>query len=170
MPVTYKLIQTVTVTAAGGAANIEFASIPQTYTDLMLVCSTRTNRASTSDWVSVSINGLTTNQTERYIQGDGASVTSGTGSKVIVGQSTGSSNTSNVFGNSACYISNYTGSIFKLFTTDAVNENNATTAFGYFRAGLWSSTSAITSLLVTSDTASTFQQYSSASLYGIKNS
>lgn len=166
---TYVAIATTTV-GAGGASSIDFTNIPQTYTDLVILSSIRTNRASTSDWVSVTINGVTTNQTDRYLQGDGSTVVSGTGTKIIVGQATGSSNTASTFGNSSCYIPNYTGSNNKSFSTDAVNENNATAAFAYLRAGLWSSSSAITSLSLTSESGSTIQQYSTATLYGIKNS
>jgi hypothetical protein len=49
-------------------------------------------------------------------------------------------------------------------------ETNATTAYMYLAAGLWSDTSAITSISVTSNTAATILEHSSASLYGIKNS
>jgi hypothetical protein len=43
MAATYKLIETVTV-GSGGAANIEFTSIPQTYTDLKLVISGKNDK------------------------------------------------------------------------------------------------------------------------------
>ena len=45
---TFKKIQTVTV-GSGGAASIDFTSIPQTYTDLKIVLSARTNRANATD-------------------------------------------------------------------------------------------------------------------------
>jgi hypothetical protein len=44
MALTYTAIKTVTV-GSGGAANIDFTSIPQTYTDLVLKVSARMNRA-----------------------------------------------------------------------------------------------------------------------------
>lgn len=43
MAITYRAIATVTV-AAGGASSIEFTSISQTYTDLLLKVSLRDNR------------------------------------------------------------------------------------------------------------------------------
>ena len=49
-------LQTVTV-GSGGASSIDFTNIPQTYTDLKIVLSARTNRASqTFDFVSVVFN------------------------------------------------------------------------------------------------------------------
>jgi len=44
MPLTYQKIATVTV-GAGGASNITFSSIPQTYTDIKVVVSARTDRS-----------------------------------------------------------------------------------------------------------------------------
>ena len=54
-------------------------------------------------------------------------------------------------------------------SADGVMENNATEAYQNLVAGLWSNTSAITSLTLAKSTGN-FVQYSSASLYGIKNS
>ena len=52
---------------------------------------------------------------------------------------------------------------------DAVVENNATESFQSFTAGLWSSTDAITQITLILSGGNVVQ-YSSASLYGIKNS
>jgi hypothetical protein len=50
-----------------------------------------------------------------------------------------------------------------------VSENNGTDTAQQFTAGMFSSTSAISSISL-SDANGNFVQYSSASLYGIKNS
>ena len=57
---TYTLISSVTV-GSGGAANIEFTSIPATYTDLLLKLSTRTTRSTATD-----SNKLTVNSASAY--------------------------------------------------------------------------------------------------------
>jgi hypothetical protein len=44
MATTYEIIASVTV-GSGGAANIEFTSIPATYTDLVVLFSARTDRS-----------------------------------------------------------------------------------------------------------------------------
>jgi hypothetical protein len=46
MATTYEIISSVTV-GSGGAANIEFTSIPATYTDLYVLASIRSNRSGT---------------------------------------------------------------------------------------------------------------------------
>jgi hypothetical protein len=166
MAVTYKLIETVRV-GSGGAASITFSSIPQTYTDLMLLTSARST--STGLAVVAKFNGSSANYTGKYLEGSGSSVASGTMSINQAGNSVASSYTASVFASNYLYIPNYTGSTFKSSSSDATTENNATVSYMAFYANLWSDTSAITSIALTVS-AGSFAEFSSASLYGIKNS
>jgi hypothetical protein len=174
MAVTYELIETVTVTAGAGAANITFTSIPQTYTDLQLVMSVRTNRSSAADYVAVSFNSSTSSFSTRLLFGTGS--VAGTASHTvspdsrIAGQAVGNNATANIFSNGYLYIPNYTSSNNKSYSYDAAREDNASGTELGIGAGLWSDTAAITSIAITSWGGSTILQYSSASLYGIKNS
>ncbi len=163
---TYEAIATVTV-GAGGAASIDFTSIPQTYTDLHLLVSMR-EETSASAVAFIKFNNTTTNRSERYLQGNGSSASSGTTTvlQFIVCQP---SDTANTFGNASIYIPNYTSSNNKSVSSDSVSENNATGAFSRLVAGLWSNTSAINQITITTDTGDV-AQYSTATLYGIKNS
>jgi hypothetical protein len=167
MATTYSLISSVTV-GSGGAANIQFASIPATYTDLVLVTSLRDNAGSFA--AQITFNNSTTSYSNRYLRGNGASASSAGGSVTtyIESFSVGSSFTANTFSNSNIYIPNYTGSTNKSVSVDSVTENNATTAYGEILAGLWSNTSAITEIDITAGDGS-FVQYSTAYLYGISN-
>ncbi len=160
-----KAIQTVTV-GAGGAASIDFTNIPQTYTDLHLLVSLR-EESSTSAVAFIKFNNATANRSERYIQGNGSSATSGTTSvlQFIVCQP---SDTASTFGNASIYIPNYTSSNFKSVSSDSVSENNATSAFSRLVAGLWADTSAINQITITTDTGDV-AQYSTATLYGVSN-
>ena len=83
-----------------------------------------------------------------------------------IGDDPGANATSNTFGNTSVYIPNYAGSTNKSVSSDAVTENNATTASQQILASIWNNTSAITSIFV-SDTGSNLVQNSTASLYGI---
>jgi hypothetical protein len=163
---TYQLIETVTV-GSGGAASIAFASIPQTYKDLILLTSVRST--STGLGLIVQYNGVTTGYTAKYLEGTGSATGSGTISINQAGNSVSSAYTASVFANNSLYIPNYTGSTFKSSSSDAVTENNATINYSDLYANLWSNTAAITSIALTVSVGS-FAQYSSASLYGIKNS
>jgi hypothetical protein len=164
MATTYSLISSVTV-GSGGAASIDFTSIPGTYTDLLVKLSTRTNRVDVYSSVFISFNGSTANFSTRYIQGDGSSAISATGTDFIF-QGVGSTATANTFSNAEIYIPNYTSSNNKSFSVDGVAETNGTTQYMNLTAGLWSQTAAITSIAFT---GMTFSQYTTAYLYGISN-
>ena len=166
MAVTYKLIETVTV-GSGGASSIEFGSIPQTYTDLMVVVSGRTSGSVSG--LNITFNGNTSNYSSRTLQANGAAASSYGTYNRNAGFLNISSETASVFGSSAIYIPNYAGSTNKSYSADGAAENNATTAYSGIIAGLWSNTAAITSVSL-SPMDGSFVQYSSASLYGIKNS
>jgi hypothetical protein len=168
---TYIQIGSTVTVGAGGVSNIEFTSIPNTYTDLMILISARTANASLVDGLIVTPNGSTSGFSWRRLAADGATAFSGSGTSALeVGLINGANNTASTFANSAVYIPNYAGSTNKSFSTDSVNENNGTTAYSGFYATLWSNTAAITSLKLTTGSGTNFVQYTTASLYGIKNS
>jgi hypothetical protein len=172
MATTYEAIATVEV-GSGGAANIEFTSIPGTYTDLLIKLSAR-NVTNTETTGAIYFNNDTTNAnyTARRLLGDGSSVDSQTTSNPYFFYISMSTNTASTFGNVEIYIPNYAGSNKKSLSVDTVTENNATAALAVIVAGLWDNTSAITSVKLQPYTAGAgnFAEYSTATLYGIKNS
>jgi hypothetical protein len=167
MATTYKLISSVTV-GSGGAASMAFTSIPATYTDLVVKVSARDNRALTLDGVLISFNGSTSNFTNKYLLGDGNSASSGILARLTANAS-GATATASAFGNGEIYIPNYASSNYKSFSSDSVTENNATTVSTGLFANLWSDTAAITSITLTPNNGTLFDQYSTAYLYGISN-
>jgi len=168
MAATFYKIATVTV-GSSGSASIAFTSIPQTYTDLKLVVTARnTNPAAGSPTMYIGFNSSTSSFTNRYAYGAGSgAAVSGTGTN-SVSVVNGGSNTTSTFASTEIYITNYTSSNYKSYNVDNVQENNATTAYAVFYAGLWSNSAAISSIQLTGD--ADFAQYSNATLYGIKNS
>ena len=171
MPNTFTLIASSTV-GAGGAADITFSSIPNTFTDLCVKLSGRTTGSlSRSESIYLQFNGVTTSSySYRFLQGSGSAASSGSGSTtfIYIGEQNQSPSTASTFGNLEIYIPNYAGSTNKSLSVDAVQEDNQTQAYATFVAGLWSNTSAITSIKLY-PTVSTFAQYSTAYLYGVKN-
>jgi hypothetical protein len=171
---TYEAIATVTV-GSGGAANIEFTSIPGTYTDLIVKLSGRTNRAGdTNADIGITFNGNTSNYSLKDLYGNGSAA--GSRSNPVATSSiadifaTAADSTSNTFSNFEMYIPNYLSSTNKSVSIDTTNETNATGNWSLLVAGLWSNTSAITSIKLTPLNSDSFVQYSTATLYGIKNS
>lgn len=163
-----------TVTLASGATTIDFTSIPSTYTDLLLVFSTRDDRLGNANSpVGLDINGLTTNRTGRDVQAiynAGANqVYSGTYTNNWIGYCNGATAATSAFGSGQVLFPNYAGSTNKTFSAETVAETNASSGWSLdFFAGLWSSTAAITRLTLNAPLAATgFVQYTTASLYGI---
>lgn len=169
---TFVAIATTTV-GSGGASNIEFTSIPGTYTDLVVLVSARTNRAVYNDSIKLTFNGNTSSYSNRGLGGAGDVVFSftnaGSASVEDVNFLPGSPATASTFGNGSIYIPNYAGSNNKSLSGDSVGENNATNAGALLNAGLWSNTAAITSITLAPLNGTLFSQYSTATLYGIKN-
>ena len=159
-------IETVTV-GATSVPNITFSNIPQTYTDLVIYFSLRNVNASVSCFIS--FNGNSANFTLRELVGSGSIVFSQSSSTNSFQPlaTDGTNWTANTFGNGYIYIPNYTSNTNKSFSIDSVTENNSTTAYAGIIAGLWSNTSAITSITITAALSGNFAQHTTATLYGI---
>jgi hypothetical protein len=164
MPANYVLLAEQTLNTS--VASVTFSNIPQTgYTDLKVVISTR-NSSGGATGIYISFNGSTSLFTNRYLEGNGSSTSSGTLARYL-GTETANSYTANTFNNLELYIPNYKNSTNKSFSTDAVSENNATLAYATLTAGLWSSVAAITSIGFSITAGQNFAANSTFSLYGI---
>ena len=164
---TYQLIEAKVLTST--AAVVTLSAIPQTYTDLKLVMSLRDTITGTGNaWQAFDIyfNGANSNRSGKVVYGVGSSTGS---TNATYGMANEGSTTANTFSNNELYIPNYTSSNYKSYSIDQVTENNATAAMIYPLAGLWSVTSAITSITC-STYGTAFAINSSFYLYGIKNS
>jgi len=165
---TMELIETKTLGTA--AASIEFTSIPQGFTDLLLLCSLRTARASTIEGLLIGFNGSASNFTHRTLYGTGSSAASFSGSIGRAGVVNGNNSTANTFSNISIYIPNYSGATNKSYSVDSVQEHNGSAAFDNFleiTTGLWSQTTAINAVRLTPDLANNLLTASTVSLYGI---
>jgi hypothetical protein len=180
---TYTLISSTTVTSG---TTVSLTSIPQTYTDLLLLVSARSNyTGGGAVSFAMSFNSNGSSYTGRSLQTYSAtSVTGNSTTTVTYNGITGAllrsmascvSGTSTVstFANSSIYIPNYTSSNYKSYSTDTVSEGNTTASNGpqslLLDAGLWSNTAAITSIDFGLEVGS-FVSPSTFYLYGIKNS
>lgn len=168
MATTFELIDKSILSST--TASVTFSSIPSTFTDLSLKVSARSNKAGqVYEIIRLNFNGVTTNQSSRWIEGSGSGVSSATSTR-IDSFSTGDGATSTTFGSTEFYIPNYASSNYKSVSSDGVGENNATFALAGLFAGLWSSTSAITQIEVKPNDGTAWLSGSSFYLYGIKNS
>ena len=153
-------------------ASIEFTSIPQTFTDLVIVTSFRTTATDAADSYIQFNTDTGSNYSFRRLYGEGSGSgqsdsVSGAATAGRVSRVVGNSYTSNTFSNDTIYIPNYKASTAKSISIDTVEENNATRSYQMIYATAWTGTAAITSLKLQVLGGVNFAQYSSATLYGI---
>jgi hypothetical protein len=156
----YESIATVTV-GAGGASNVEFTSIPSTYSHLQIRGIFK--QVGGDQWNSMQLNGDTASGSYKThaLYGQGSSAVAEAG------------NTLFMLGNGG----QFSGVVIDILDYKNTNKYKTTRAlYGYdangsgvilFQSHLWMSTSAVTSVKLNGIT-SNFQQYSSFALYGIK--
>jgi hypothetical protein len=171
---TFTQIGAAQTVGAGGAAFIEFTSIPSTFTDLVIKFSLRDNTSgggvSNNLFVRFNNSGGTA-YSGRLLYGSGSSALSGnngSNAHTIFQYVTSSGSTANTFSNGEIYIPNYLNSTQKVFNADSVTETNGNAAITGLSVGLWNNTSAITSITLTPASGS-LVQHSTAYLYGISN-
>lgn len=169
MASTYTLIERITVTA-NGAGTVSFNSIPQNYTDLVIKVSARTLYSGGADGYFFFQDGsATTNYNWKKLQGTGTGTSSygATGVGTIAGLTLKGDASLNAFSNIEIYIPNYTSSNYKSTSSNVTSENNGAAGYTDIVAGMWTNTSAITS--ITFSVAVGWAYNSTFSLYGISN-
>jgi hypothetical protein len=169
---TFELIAS--YTASGAVSSIDFSSIASTWTDLVVRVSARTDRPNDAESIGVKFNNDASSiYSYRILYGVGSGTPSSTsgsaGSFLWGGETTGANATASTFGSTDIYIPNYAGSNNKSLSADLTSENNATGVIQGLSAGLYSSISAINRITLSPGSGYSFQQYSTAYLYGVKN-
>ena len=166
----YESIATVSV-GSGGAANIEFTSIPSTYTHLQIRGIGRTTEATTSTAFFAQFNSDTaSNYNYHYMYADSTTAYSG-GSfnepNIFSFRTTGASATSSMFGAGVIDILDYKNTNKYKTLRSLSGENRNGNGYVFYCSGAWRSTSAITSIKLFYS-SNNFAQYSQLALYGVK--
>lgn len=167
-----QLFKIADVTVSSPQTTVEFTSIPQGYTDLIVKASVRLSPAAVSQSLGMYVNSIAADCSYKTVRGDGATagtVASSGQSDIYVGEACANSATANTFSNTEIYIPNYTGSNQKISSTDAVTEHNSTTAYTFIGAGLTTKTAAVTLLgfRIFGGGTSTIMSNSTFTLYGV---
>lgn len=165
----YESIATVTV-GSGGSSTISFSSIPSTYKHLQVRLSLKGSLTDVGIDVFTSINSDTTsgNYYSHYLGTNGGGGTfQGANANRYFGAMPGSTST-NIFSGVVMDFLDYTNT--NKYKTGRCIYGYDMNGSGYttLQSVLWKNTSAINTLTFTSATGGNFQQYSQASLYGIK--
>ena len=165
MPSTYTPIASVVLSATASQEYVDFTSIPQTYTDIIIVCNGYVV-TSTSYWGFQFNSDINTNYSTSVSRGNGSTVTTvGYANSLMIYASNG--NPINTVANADSMIAqvmNYTNT--SVFKTMLIRDNNAGIEIN-MAAGLWRSTSAINAIRIYTPTRNRGAG-STLSLYGIK--
>lgn len=168
---TYTPLATVTV-GSGGASSIAFTSIPATYNDLEIRFSIRCASASIDEQLRIKVNGNAVGNafSQRGFQGTGTSAASdNSATGWIIGAFNANNSAANIFTNATVYFFDYAAAQYKTYLVHSGMENNTSGGVSQeLRGVMWSNTAAITSLEFITPSAN-FVQYSTATLYGIRN-
>lgn len=155
-------------------ASVTFSAISGTYTDLLLKLSNRGGSA--DDQIAMVFNGDDAGTTYRFTRLIATGTTPSTSNTtlnnrfLLYGAENNSGYTANTFTNTEIYISNYATTGYKIISYSGGSENNSATAYNIGNvAGMWSSSSAVTTIRLDS-LSSNFVSGSSFYLYGIKSS
>ena len=173
MATTMKLIAKIVL--GSDTASVTFGSggtLPQTYTDLLLVCSARTSDSGAATrYLQAVFNGSTTGYTYRRLFGTGSAVGSDTNATFpgqLLGYIGTAAQTSSTFSSTEAYILRYTAATMKSVSSTSNNENNGSAAYMSAVSGLWSTTDSITSITISAEVGNLVSG-SSFFLYGITN-
>jgi hypothetical protein len=168
----YESIQTVTV-GSGGSSSISFTSIPSTYKHLQIRLLGRIDRTGeSSDFFTVRFNGDTaSNYSWHALEGSGAANYSESGASTNLprnGDIAATTAGTGIFGAGVVDILEYANTnIYKTVRSLAGNDRNGS-GWIWFGSSNWRSTAAITSINILPTIGTSFQEYSSFALYGIK--
>jgi hypothetical protein len=170
----YDSIATTTV-GAGGTTNIDFTSIPSTYTHLQIRGFIRSGAATTTTGIGFRTgNGsfdTGANYSDHVMIGDGSAVTAGADASATycyIPNIPGANATASIFAGFVIDILDYAStSKNKTIRTLAGFDSNGSGRIA-FSSGAWYSTSAINQIRLYSDASSGVAQYSQIALYGIK--
>jgi len=170
----FESIATVSV-GSGGAANVEFTSIPATYKHLEIRFIGRTTRSDTIDDLFVQVgNGSVdtgSNYASHRLYGTGGGVGAGASTNQTqwnwYNELTAATASASVFGIGVISILDYADT--NKYKTGRILGGSDNNGSGYveYHSGLWRSTSAITNIKFTAN--NNFVQYTHFALYGIKS-
>lgn len=161
------------ITVGAPVSSVTFSNIPSTYTHLQIRGLQRTSNTSGGSWtVNLRFNGDTgSNYTYHGLRGDGSSAISyaGTNQTISLGIISGDSATTSLgWGVGYTDILDYANTNkFKTIRTLTGFDQNGS-GMVELTSGLWRSTSAITSISLSSGSGN-FLQYSQFALYGVKS-
>lgn len=168
---TYSFIAKATPTGS----SLTFSSIPATYTDLVMLISSRITGAVNVSTIESRLNSTINSASGTYLEGTGSQAggAQNSGNTIYIGYSPGANATANVFGSSEVYIPKYLTTTTKQVSAFMVAENNTTANYQnevVLYANYSAVTAAVSSIYIIDTSGYNFASGTAFWLYGIKNS
>lgn len=165
MAITYVPIASTVLTTT--AANVTISSIPQTFTDLVLRISARSDSASVAFTGSIYTNSASGVNSYTYVNATSTPASARASNQNIPYWVTGSTAVANNFSTSEVYLPNYTSTAIKQMSIHGtVSDNAGSGGDQAMIAGRANDTAAVTSITI--DVSGNFVAGSQFHLYGIK--
>jgi hypothetical protein len=166
------------VVSGSSTTTVTFSAIPGTYSSLQLIASGAASDSGTLISVNCQFNSdaTSTDYGGNYIYGTNAAVSAGASTPTSTGDNCfdlpGTSTIANVAGQSSILFPGYAGTVFyKTFTANGNVQSSTTFATGLSNltiSGMWKSTAAITSIVLTDAGGGHFIAGSTFTLYGMQ--
>jgi hypothetical protein len=155
-------------------ASVTFSSLPATYKHLQFRIAGRFTAAAFQNTVTLRFNGdSATNYATHFLRGNGSSVSSGnstTVAQITAGYLPSASETANLYGGMVIDILDFNSTAKNKTIRSFSGRTFGTSAWLELTSGLWASTAAVTSILVSDVIGSgSFAAGTRISLYGIKD-
>lgn len=157
---TFTLIQTITATG-GDVGSFSFTGLPTTFTDLVVVGSTRLANSGAYNYSNLTING--SNDGGQVLAAQAGTV-SATAPAPFAIPSPGASATGNAFGDFKLYFTNYRNANLNIVSVDAITSNNSASVANFIGSRYLNGV--VSSITITPQSGN-FTQFSSLSLYGV---
>ena len=166
----FESIETTTV-GSGGVSSVTFSSIPSTYSHLQIRATVRGGFAGVEEQFRVRFNGSTSGYASHWLEGDGSSAYAGNtwgDSEILLRYVAAGGSAASIFGVLVLDILNYANTSKNTVTRTLMGYDRNGAGKVTLCSGLWNNTSAVSSILLTPKDGTSWAQYSSFALYGIK--
>jgi hypothetical protein len=166
----YESIATTTV-GSGGVSSVTFSSIPSTYAHLQIRATVRGGFAGSLEQTKMRFNSNVISYSSHWLEGNGSAASAGNSwvdNEVFLRYSPGNGSTASVFGVYIMDILDYANTSKNKVTRTLMGFDANGSGYISLCSGHWNNTAAISSISLVPKDGSSWAQYSSFALYGIK--
>ena len=167
----FESIATSTV-GSGGVSSVTFSSIPATFTHLQIRATVRGGFGGVEEQFKIRFNGSTATYASHWLEGDGSTAYAGNtfgDNQILLRYVAAGGSAASIFGVLVLDILDYANTSKNTTTRTLMGYDKNGAGKVTLTSGLWNNTSAISSISIVPKDGSSWVEYSSFALYGIKS-